>query len=192
MMINLNSRGVFDMINKNFKWLTYDIDSSMVLKVIYPYGEKNSELAIYNVVDVLGVTGDQLNVKTANIDDLTNLLTVGIVRFANVNNQGAILDIPFRNLYLLYENSNVLGNPTNKYLSSSSLDSFAIIDGNMQKEMVIFPVLIRDVSDDLKKVMEIAYKFGGYGMQEKFDALSKVTMINHRRLVADRGVYNNL
>ena len=39
-----------------------------------------------------------------NIDDLTNLLTVGMVRFCNITDSQDILDVPFRNLYKLYYN----------------------------------------------------------------------------------------
>ena len=34
-MLNLNSRGGWNMMDGNFKWLTGDIDSSLILKVIY-------------------------------------------------------------------------------------------------------------------------------------------------------------
>ena len=172
------------MTNSNFRWLTYDIDNSIVLKVVNELDDRQT--TVYNVLDVLEVDGDKIDVKTANIDDLTNLLTIGIVRFANVNNQNDILDIPFRNLYKLYESSSVLGNGENKYILSSSLDCFAVISGKTHKLLKIFPVLIRDISDDLKEVIKIAYSFGSYGMQEKFDALSEITMINHRRLLVDR------
>ena len=88
-------------MNSNFKWLTRDIDNSLILKVLY----NDSDYAVFNVLDVLEVTGDRLDVETANIDDLTNLLTVGMVRFYNINDVSDIVDIPFRNLYNLYYKS---------------------------------------------------------------------------------------
>ena len=56
----------------------------------------------------------------------------------------------------------------------------------MRDDLLVFSGVIGDVSDDLKDVMEIAYMFGSYGMQEKFDALNKITIINHQRLVNDK------
>ena len=53
----------------------------------------------------------------------------------------------------------------------------------MENDFLILSALINEVSDDLNEVMKIAYEFGDYGMQEKFDALSKMTLINHRRLL---------
>ena len=173
------------MTNNNFKWLTYDIDSSMVLKVIYDKDKIDSDYAIYNVIDVLEVTGDKLDIETANIDDLTNLLTVGIVRFVNVSDINDVLDIPFRNLYKLYENSNILGEKSDKMMSFEEMNVFSVIDGNFRNNYLIFSTLIDDISDDLYDVMKIAYEFGSYGMQEKFDALTKITMINHRRIIND-------
>ena len=174
------------MNNENFKWLTKDIDSSLVLRVIDKKSNINDDnYVIFNVKDVLNVIGDKLNVETANIDDLTNLLTIGIVRFTNIDNINDVLDIPFRNLYMLYSDGNFLGDNIQKSISSSKLDSFLVVDGDVRDEFLIFSLIIDKVSDDLDKVMEIASKFGEYGMQEKFDALTNLTLINHRRLLSD-------
>lgn len=179
------------MVNDNFKWLTYDIDSSIVLKVIYKNSDKMLKYAIFNIVDVLDVSGSSLNIVTANIEDLTNLLTIGIVRFANVGDLSDIIDIPFRNLYKLYQNGNKLGENTNKVLSLNDIDSFSIIDGSMESNNLISSMIINDVSSDLSRLMEIAKEFSDYKMMKKFDALSEITTINHRRLINDKmnGIY---
>ena len=173
------------MTNNNFKWMTNDIDNSLVLKVIYKKDNKFEEYAIFNILDVLDVTGSKLDVENANIDDLTNLLTIGIVRFANINDTSDILDIPLRNLYGLYENGNILGENTQKLIPVSQLDPFSIIDGTIRNDFLVFSAIISDCSNDLNEVMNIAKDFGNYGMQNKFDALSKVNLINHRRLLLD-------
>lgn len=173
------------MANKNFRWLTNDIDASLVLKVIYKKDDFNEEYAVFNVKDVLDVVGDKLDIETANIDDLTNLLTIGIVRFVNVGDINDIIDIPFRNLYKLYNNGNVLGNDTNILISFNEIEAFSIIDDKIDKNYLIFSALISDISEDLEKVMRIASEFSSYSMQEKFDAMSEITFINHRRLLVD-------
>ena len=169
-------------MNNNFKWLAYDIDNSLVLKVMY----NNEDYAVFNVLDVLEVTGDKLDIETANIDDLTNLLTIGMVRFYNVNDSTDILDIPFRNLYRLYYQDGVLLEEiSNKLLSFKELDIFSIVDGTIKNDCLLFSAIVSKPSDDLLRVMEIAYNFGAYGMQEKFNAMSEITLINHRRLKLD-------
>ncbi len=183
MMVNLNSRGVWDMANDNFKWLTYDIDSSIVLKIMYKNKDSND---VFNVIDVLDVGGNSLNIMTANIEDLTNLLTIGIVRFANMGDLSDVIDIPFRNLYKLYKNSNKLGDNTSLMLSFNDIDAFSVIDGSIINDCVICSTIINDVSSDLSRVMEIASEFGSYRMMKKFEALSEITLINHRRLVNDK------
>lgn len=174
------------MTNDNFKWLTYDIDSSLVLKVIYKNKNMIEENAMYNIVDVLDAVGDSLDIVTANIDDLTKLLTIGIVRFVNMADLSDVIDIPFRNLYKLYENGNVLGETSNKFLSFNDVDAFSIIDGNMRNNGVIHSTIINNVSNDLSCLMKIASDFGNYGVHKQFEALTKITMLNHRRIVSDK------
>lgn len=172
--------------NNNFKWLTGDIDKTLVLKVLYKKDNIKEEYGVFNVIDVLETTGDLLEVETANIDDLTKFLTMGIVRFVNVSDSSDILDIPFRNLYKLYQGANVLGEITEvQYIPFQELDTFSVIDGTIRNDLFVFSATISEVTQDLDEVMKIAYEFGSYGMQEKFDALSKITVINHRRLIND-------
>jgi len=171
---------------ENFKWLANDINDTLVLKVVYDNENDYDEYGVFNVFDVLETTGDELEVETANIDDLTSLLTLGLVRFINVSDSSDFLDIPFRNLYKLYENACILGDGNeSKVIPFKELDTFSVIDGALRDDFLVFSALIEEPTDDLKDVMLIASNFGSYGMQEKFDALSKITMINHRRLVND-------
>lgn len=172
---------------ENFKWLADDINNTLVLKVLYKKDNYKEVHGVFNVTDVLETTGDELDVETANIDDLTNLLTLGIVRFTNVSDQSDILDIPFRKLYLLYKNANVLGEESEeKLISFSELDTFSVIDDLVRNDLLVFSALISNIPNDLEEVMKIAYNYSSYGMQEQFDALNKITLINHRRLINDK------
>lgn len=169
--------------NKNFGWLTNDIYSTLVLKVMY---DKDTLLGVFNISDVLEITGEELEVVTANIDDLTNFLSLGMVRFVNVIGDSDVLDIPFRNLYKLYESASVLGvNEKSNLFSFQDIDAFAVINGVVRNDLLISCTLVDKISDDLNNVMKIAFEFSNYGMQEKFDAMTKITMINHRRLMID-------
>lgn len=170
--------------NKNFKWLTSDIYSTLVINIM---ADNNTLLGTFDVSDILETTGDKLEVKTANIDDLTNFLTLGIVRFVNVIDSDDIVDIPFRNLYMLYQNASVLGmNVKGRLMTFNELGVFSVLKGTVRDDLLISSSLIDEISDDLKEIMKIAYEYGSYGMQEKFDAMSRVTVINHRRLQEDR------
>lgn len=169
-------------MNENFKWMALDIDNSLVLKVLY----NDDDYAVYNVLDVLEVTGDRLNVETANIDDLTNLLTIGMVRFYNICDSNDIIDVPFRNLYKLYYKEDImLEEMESKEIFFSELEAFSIIDGTIHNNYRVISSVFSKPSLELVKVMGIANKFSSYGMQEKFDAMSEITMINHRRLKED-------
>lgn len=172
--------------NYNFKWLKNDIDSTLVIKIAGDSFEKEHQ-GIYCIYDVLESDFDKISIKFANIDDLTNLLTLGVVRFINVINKNDILDIPFRNLYKLYENANVLGaEQIGRLLSFKELEVFSVLNGEVRDDLMLYSAVIDDVSEELNEVMKIAYDFNSYGMQQKFDALYRITDINHQRLVEDK------
>ena len=174
-------------MSNNFKWLAEDIDNTLVLKIVSKDNNGETSYGAYCVYDILEADGDKINVKTANIDDLTSLLTLGMVRFVNVGNNNDILDIPFRNIYLLYKNARILGEEIEgRLMSFKELDVFSVINGKMRNDLMIFSGVIGDISDDLKELISIAYNFGNLGMQDKFDAWNKITMINHRRIVNDK------
>ena len=170
--------------DKNFKWIMQDIDSTLILKVVYIKNGIQEEYGIFNVVDVLETPCDKLEIDTGNINDLTNLLTLGIVRFTNIIDSSDVLEIPFRKLYLLYKNASVLTEETEgKLIPFSELDTFSVIDGTIRNDLLLFSCQIDKVSDELSNVMKIAYEYSEYNMQEKFSALNKITEINHRRLI---------
>lgn len=172
--------------NNNFMWMEEDIRDTLVLKVIRQVDDKQELYGVFEVLDVLETTGDQLDIETANIDDLTKMITMGMVRFVNVLDSSDIIDIPLRNIYILYEKGNKLGEIGEcNEITFDEVDAFSIIDGTVINDLLILSAMIGDCSEDLFKVMNISSKFGSYGMQEKFDALSEITLINHRRLISD-------
>ena len=174
------------MTNNNFKWLINDIDSSLILKVIYKKDNIIEEYGAFNIDDIFESRCDELEIATGNINDLTNLLTLGVVRFININDRRDVLEIPFRKLYLLYKNGNMLlEDNKNKLISFVDLDTFSVIDGSVRNDLLVFSAVIDEPSSELKEVMKISYEYGSYGMQEKMSALEKITVINHRRLVND-------
>lgn len=193
------------MNEKNFKWLMNDIDNTLVLKVVYMKNGIQEEYCVLNVIEVLETFCDKLDIAVGNINDLTNLLTLGVVRFANIVDSSDVIEIPFNKMYLLYHNGwrlpNVeipfsdIDNKVNKFeitdykegklISFNDLGIFSVIDGIVRNDLFLFPVVIDNVSNDLISVMEIAYKYNQYDMQEKFDALKKVDEINRRRLIRD-------
>lgn len=171
---------------ENFRWLIGDIDSTLVLQVFYKKNEDYEEYGIFNIEDVLETPCDELEIDVGNINDLTNLLTLGVVRFININDRSDVLEVPFRKLYLLYENANVLGEENhNKLISFSEMDAFSVIDGTIKSDLLVNSFVVNKPSDDLDQVMKIAYEYGSYGMNEKIAALNKIDSINHRRLLSE-------
>lgn len=172
------------MKNKNtFYWLKNDIESSLILKV---YLNNDKLLGIFEIVNVLETDGDDLNIKTANIDDLTNLISLGIVRFANIINKDDIIDIPFRKLYKLYINANILEEKQQgRKVSLEELDGFSVINQSIKENIMIYPIIYNTIPESLLKVIKVSFEFGNYGMQQKFDALSDINLLNHQRVNED-------
>lgn len=172
------------MKNKNnYYWLKNDISSSLILKV-YSYNE--SVIGTYEINEILETDGDNLDIKNANIDDLTSFISLSIVRFTNIINQDDIIDVPFRNLYKLYANANVLETiQQGRRISLKELDGFSVIDHKIKENIMIYPSIYNTVSDELLQIMKYSKEFGNYGMQQKFDTLSDINLINHKRVNED-------
>lgn len=171
---------------ENFKWLIGDIDSTLVLKVVYKKDNVREDYGIFNIEDLLETPCDKLEIDDGNINDLTNLLTLGVVRFVNMNDRSDILEVPFRLLWLLYKDANVLGiDEEEKLIPFKELDTFSVIDGTVRNDLLVFSAKINEPSEELSRLMEIAYQYGSYGMYEKILALEEVNYINHRRILMD-------
>ena len=178
----------------NNVWDTFSEDEKFsVMGGDYENSVENGA-GIFNIEDVLETPCDKLEIDAGNINDLTNLLTLGIVRFINTNDRSDVLEVPFRLLWLLYRDANVLGVENDeKFISFKELDTFSVIDGTVRNDLFVFSAKINEPSVDLRKVMEIAYEYGNYGMNEKIKALEEVDDINHRRIISDekeRTLYN--
>ena len=171
-------------MNNNFKWLVNDIYNSIVINLCFRSGNRSILCGTFEVLDVLNTTGDELDIEFANIDDMTNLLTMGMVRFVRVDDIGDIIDIPFRNMYKLYEK--VDGENS---ISLEELDAFAIFDGALiDKGYSLEISIVQELTDEMKKMIDVASKFGDLGMQANFDALTEVNMINYKRIQNDKRI----
>jgi len=177
----------------DYEWVTQDINNSLILMIVNigSNGEFN-QYNSYQAIDVIDVVGNDVSIGQANVNDLSNLLTVGTMRFKGLYND-EILDISFSNLYKLYENANYITidncNPkiVNRLLSLDELNAFTIIDGTIPSENYkIIATVIGEVSPDLTKIIELARDYGIMSLDEKFHALSQVNQINYKRINRDK------
>lgn len=177
----------------NFDWVVKELYNSILLELYYKGISGLVYYAPFEVAEIKDVTGEDINVAFANIDDITKLLTMSMIRFnVNIMNGKDIIDIPFRKIYNLYLNSgNILINKDGNDISLSELEAFSICDGKVISENYYLRIhLINEMSDELVELLKIANDFGNMGMQEKFDALSRVNMINYKKINSDTK-YNN-
>jgi len=174
--------------NNNFKWLVNDIYNSMILKLYYKKNNSSMMCGSFDVLDVVNTIGDELDIEFANIDDMTKLLTMGMVRFTRVDDISDIIDIPFRNLYKLCQNYNE-NLDGSQVVSLEELEAFAVFDGALiNKGYYVEGCIVQELTEEIKRLIEVASGFGNLGMQEKFDALTEVNMIDYRRIQSDKKV----
>ena len=91
------------MNNMDFSWIIKDINDSLIIKAFYEEKSISFDVCNYSAKEILSTTGDELLVEESNVSDISNFLNMGIVRFGNSN--GGIMDIPLRNIYMLYSNA---------------------------------------------------------------------------------------
>lgn len=170
----------------DFGWLIYDIDNSIIFSLI----KNNKIVSNYQVRELLINGIDLVNVEFANTNDLINLINFSVIRFVDVLNDKNIIDIPLRRLYLLYLNSNKLGENTNKLIDLRDLFTFSVYNNNVISDLdyKICVCKINNESDELLKIMKIAYEYSDKGMQEKFDALGEINLINYNRCKNDENI----
>ena len=83
----------------------------------------------------------------------------------------------------LLNNSNKFGDTVDKDIKINDIDSFSVYDGAILSDNYVISVYqINEPSEYLVKIMNIAKEFGEMGIQEKFDALGNVNLINYHRI----------
>jgi len=161
----------------DFSWLVKEIDNSIILKL----ASEDEIIGIYQVSDILNTSFDKVKVRFANANDLINFINYSFIRFKNVSDNDSFIDIPIRKIWLLFLSSNLLQEDGKKRINLNKLDAFSIYNGEaLRGNYFIYTYKINKESDELKKIMKIAFSFGYFGMQDKFDALGKINLINYR------------
>lgn len=177
----------------DYEWITQDINNSIILMLVEV--KENGEIKQYNAyqaVDVVDIVGNDVSVGLANVNDLSNLLTIGTMRFkGNVNSE--ILDVSFNNLYKLYENANVISleplkiQMVNRLLGLGDLNAFTVVNGTVPGDSYkIIATLVGEVSEDLKRLIELSRDYGMMSMDEKFKALSEINHINEQKVKKEK------
>jgi len=182
----INMIGSEYMKSSNFSWLVDDIYASVIIKLFY----NDEDFGTYEACDIRDVTGSLIDVEFANIDDITNLLTLSVVRFINIVDKDSFIDIPIRNLYKLYRDENEKNYiMSEREISMDELDGFSVVDGTIGNNNYKIKVFVTNmITDDLKQMYEFARVFGNLDMQEKFNALSSVNSIGYKRILRDKEI----
>ena len=164
-------------IEYDFGWLVGEIDNSIILKLF-----KDKEvIGIYQVNEVLDVALNPVKVKFAVVNDLLNFVNYTIVRFVDVSDNSKIIDIPFRKIWMLYLNGTSLGEKANKRIKLSKLEANFVSSGKVLKDdYYVCSYKVNKESEELKKIMKIAFDFRYLGMQQTSDALANINLINYK------------
>ncbi len=170
----------------DYEWITQDINNSIFIKLVQVSNDgKISNYGVYIAIDVIDFAGQDMTVGQANVNDLTNLLTVGTMRFKNFSTN-EIIDIPFNKLFDLYQKANVITSDvtelkvTNELQSLEDLNAFTIVGKEMATDQYkIISTILNHPSEALKKLIEYAKDYPNMSMEDKFNALSEVNRLNY-------------
>ena len=162
----------------DFSWVLSEIDNSLILKLV----SSDGSIGIYQVNDlIMGYNLDKVSVKFANANDLINFINYGAVRFRDVNHPENIIDIPIKKVWRLYLNSNLVGMGDKKKNSLKQLAAIVVCDQEMLKEdAFVYTYKVNKESDELRKLLKLAFNFDYLGMQDMFNALAKINLINYK------------
>ena len=162
----------------NFDWVVQDIDESLIF--ILRDGKEN--LGSYAVSELKTNSYDDVNVKFANINDLTNFVNYTAVRFVDSLNPENFIEVPLRNLCVLYEKNSGITEEEPQGIRLSGIDAFGINAGRAVNDgYAMYVYTINEESDDLKDLMNITHKFNELSMNDKIDALEEINLINYQR-----------
>lgn len=162
---------------ENFKWIIDDINDSITLRIFFYNEDGNIISNTCNAIMIKKIDTSNLEVQEGNIMDMRNLL-LGMIRFYINNDNNKIIDIPFRKVLTLYEKASSLKDGSKgRSILLDEIDAFSSVD-----IIEIEPIIIEEISDDLKNFLELSSKYLNSNMQEEFDMLFKLNEINQKRI----------
>ena len=161
----------------DFNWVVNEIDQCIVLKLV----DNDKTLGIYQASEI-GYDLNDIEVRFANVADLIRFINHSGIVFRDVSDSNNIIRVPIRKILLLFNNSNKLGDKGNKNINTRTLEAFIMYNNELLKgKYQIQAYKVNDESEELKEIMDIAYRFGNMGMQDTIDALEKVNLVNYHK-----------
>lgn len=161
------------MNNMDFTWIIKEINNSLIIKAFYNEGNNNFLVCNYSACEILSTTGDKLIIEESNVSDISNFLNMGIIRFKNKDDD--IMDIPLRNIYLLYDHA------VDFYKDNDNTDiiDFSLVEGfSVKKIYDLQTFIISTVSSILLDILGIAKNFSLMDSNKRYKALVRVMEIN--------------
>lgn len=164
----------------DYEWITRNINNSFVFSLVDAY--KNA-VAVYQASDIINIVGDNVEIKNANINDLTNLITIGVMRFTT-HDGTKYIDIPIRNLYRLFKKTNILTPEKIEFINEpiplTELEAF-VPNKEIDIQNYSFVVARIDTENEmLKRLLNLIGNYNNMGMSEKFEALNEINNINYQ------------
>lgn len=169
-------------MNSKLKWICDELTESLIL-ILY---DKNTckYAGSYEANKIMKINEEKIILEDDNINDIQEFLLYGIVRFIDTENNREFIDIPVRNLYMLYESVSDTFSSEKKLILLDDLEVFGIEKNKLVSSkygIITISAYLEDasieISKDLVKVIDIAKNYGMMGMQEKFNAIKEINDI---------------
>lgn len=169
-------------MNNRLRWICDELTESLILVL---YDMNNNKFAgSYEAKKIIKINEEKIILENDNINDIQEFLLYGIVRFVDTENSNEIIDIPVRNLYILYDEMSETFSNKKRFIDLDKLEAFTVEKNKLvEKKYGIITVSAYlddeklEISKDLVRIMEIAHNYMNMNMQEKFDAIKEVNDI---------------
>ncbi len=162
----------------NFSWILNDIDQTLIFMI----RDASGMLGSYQVGE-LRINGvDPVNVKAANIMDLTNFVNFATVRFVNSLNNQDIVDIPIKKLSLLYDACAEITEGVPRKVTLAELETFAVYDNKVIRDgYYIYGYKIGELSKELDLILKASSNFNSFDMNTKLGVLKEINTVAFER-----------
>lgn len=183
-----------------FKWIINDIENSLFITLIYKNSKLVSQFEAYSLVDI---SGNELLINSIRVNDLRNLITSSFVRFkSNCFSElldNVYIDIPLRNVYMLYDNADIFMPLDNKMVLNNVvlpidvIEAFSIMDGFIIGDNYgVKATMIKNKTLELDKLLNICKNYNKMDMDSQFYSLCEVKKLNDMPNFIDSRIMFNM
>lgn len=170
----------------NFEWLGEDIFKSLLLKV-YVVVDGVTKSINYDYGNIFSPDMNELKVRDGNVDEITKLLTMSVVRFyPSICERGvSYIDIYLHKMFDIYDRATdmIKGKGGENIPFDNQMIAFSLMKGKW-----IASFIVDKPTEELRMVLELSKRitYNDLGLYDRHQLLMTVNDINYRRKIKNK------